>query len=174
MKVKLSLEKSKEEIEDYFRDVKFFNDKGYFPFKSFDGIDKGNIYIVPRENSNRIYSASWGKTYDGTILERPNNLRYVLLNYQEKLCMILVDSIEIDGNTHSMPDNELFALAGMYYVDEARQFHVRLLTYIKDDREMPVVFETDLLHRWPRLLYSVEDIDNTIKSGLSNLVPETG
>lgn len=174
MKVKLSLEKTRDEIEAYFSDVRFFNGKGYFPFHSFDGIDKGDIYIVPRENSSLIYSASWGKTYDGTILERPNSVRYVLLNYQEKLCMVLVDSVSLDGNIHTMPNNELFALAGMYYIDEESQFHVRLLTYIKDDKEVPVVFETDLLHRWPRLLYSVEDIDNTIKSGLSHLVSETG
>lgn len=169
MKVRLSLEKTVKEVEEALHEVNFKSRDTYEPFAWFDGIDKGHIYIIPKEEPAHIFSATWGEKYNGTILERPGNIRYVLLNFREKLCMILVDSIDLNGELRIMPERELFAVAGLYYTDREGIYHVRMLTYIKNDKEVPLIFSTDFLNRWTKLNYSVSEVDKAIERGVEQL-----
>lgn len=169
MKVRLSLEKTVKEIEKALSEVQFTSKETYEPFAWFDGVDRGHIYIIPKEKPNYIFRATWGEKYNGTILERPGNIRYVLLNFKEKLCMILVDSIDLDGDLRYMPKREMFGVAGLYYTDKEGIYHVRMLTYVKDDKEVPLVFSTAFLNRWMKLDYSVSEVDKAIELGVEQL-----
>lgn len=171
MKLKLSLQKKASEIEEELKDIHFANKESYSSYKAFDGMEEGNIYIVIKDESKDIYCATWGKKYDGTILERPNNVRYALLDSSRNLCMILADSIQVNGVKKILPGKKLFALPGLFYMD-GDDYHARILTQIRDDKEIPLIFDSDFVRRWGRLNFSIEEIDKVIAQGLDKLVTE--
>lgn len=172
MEIKLSLEKSLEEIEKAFDNISFGDRNLYEPYSAFTGRERGDIFIIPKNDANTIYCATWGEMFDGTIMERPESVRYVILDSSEKVAMVLADSIELGGRTWVMPDKELFALAALYYQDQKKGYHVRIVTHVRQGAEIPLVFNLDLVKSWSRLQYTVEDIDNAIKMGIEELTSE--
>lgn len=171
MKLRLSLQKKADEIEKELKDIHFADKDSFATYKAFDGMEEGNIYIVVKDESKDIYCATWGKKYDGTILERPHNVRYALLDSSRNLCMVLADSILVDDTRRFLPEKKLFALPGLFYM-EGDSFHVRILTQIRNDKEIPLIFDSDFVRRWGRLNYSIEEIDHAIAEGLDRLKVE--
>ncbi|MGA9325524.1 MAG: hypothetical protein WBV47_05720 [Salegentibacter sp.] len=171
MKLRLSLQKKAEEIEKELKDIQFADKDSYSSYKAFDGMEEGDIYIVTKDKSRDIFCATWGKKYDGTILERPDDVRYALLDSSRNLCMVLADSIQVDDTKRFLPEKELFALPGLFYM-EGDAYHVRILTQIRDDKEIPLIFKSEFVRRWGRLQYNIEEIDEAIAEGLSTLEAE--
>ena len=171
MDVRLSLQKKANEIERELKDFHFANKDTYSSYNGFDGMEKGNIYIVTKDPSKDILCATWGKKFDGTILERPGDVRYALLDSSRNLCMVLADSIQINHTKRFLPEGKLFALPGFFYM-EGDTYHVRILTHIRDDEEIPLIFDADLVRRWGRLQYNIKEIDDAIAEGLSTLETE--
>ena len=134
-------------------------------------MEKGNIYIVTKDPQKISCAPPGEKNSTEPSLERPGDVRYALLDSSRNLCMVLADSIQINHTKRFLPEGKLFALPGFFYM-EGDTYHVRILTHIRDDKEIPLIFNADLVRRWGRLQYNIEEIDEAIAEGLSTLEAE--